>query len=99
MASGYNEELKREIFRDLAAKQHLAARLARSGRVSACDAVEEETAADFCKRMIEKLGLKASRDPIADLTMFLAGHDAAVQRASGMDSAANPDWLDKLLNS
>jgi hypothetical protein len=83
MPTGYNEELKRDIYRDLAAKQHLAVRLARSGRVSACDATETETAEDYCKRMLQKLGLKASRDPIADLTMFLAGHDTSAMTSMG----------------
>ena len=106
----YNEELKRDIFRELAAKQHLAMRMARTGRVSACDAEETETAEDYCKRMLQKLGLKASRDPIADLTLFLAGHDSGTLssmgdtsvRGRGMDSAGGTSGnaaLDTYLNS
>jgi hypothetical protein len=82
-ADGYNQELKRDIYRDLAAKQHLAQRMAHSRRVSACDATETETAEDYCKRMLEKLGLKASTNPIADLTMFLHGHETGTREAGG----------------
>jgi transcription initiation factor TFIIIB Brf1 subunit/transcription initiation factor TFIIB len=99
MPTGYNEELKRDFYRDLAAKQHLAARLARSGRVSACDELATETAVDYCARMLKKLGLPDSRDPVMAITMFLAGHDSAVQQATGMDSADAPDWFTELLNS
>lgn len=97
MTTGYNEELKRDIFRDVAAKQHLAMRMAHARRSFACDAEETETAADYCKRMLEKLGLKASKDPVADLSMFLAGHDSGtlsnVGGRSAMDSAGSSSFI------
>ncbi len=101
----YNDELKRDMYRDLAAKQHLAMRMARSGRVSACDATETETAEDYCRRMVEKLGLQVSRDPIRDLTMFLAGHDSGTMssfmggRASAAMDSGEPNFLTKYLQS
>jgi hypothetical protein len=102
-SDAYNQEQKRDFYRELAAKQHLAIRMARTGRVSACDATETETAEDYCKRMLEQLGLKASKDPIADLTLFLAGHDSAalssVAGRSAMDSSSGNPSLDKYLAS
>lgn len=83
-------QLKREIFRDMTAKQSLAQRMARVGRSFACDAAETETAEDYCRRMLEKLGLKAGADPIQGLSYFLDGHDSIARKASmGMDSASD----------
>lgn len=78
-ANGYSQELKRDLYRDLAAKQHLSMRMERTRRSFACDAMETETAEDYCKRMLAKLGLKASADPVADLSLFLQGHEAGAR--------------------
>lgn len=85
----FNETLKRDIYRDLAAKQHLATRMARVPRAFACDAMSTETAEDYCRRMLEKLGMKVGDDPIMNLTMFLHGHDAmAMSNMNSRDSGA-----------
>jgi hypothetical protein len=102
--SGYNEEMKRDMFRDLAAKLHLSSRMAQVRCAFDADATTTETAADYCARMLSKLGLKASKDPVADLSMYLEGHDATArngQRLAGssMDSAVAPPWLDKYLTA
>jgi hypothetical protein len=85
----YNDAVKRDMYRDLAAKQHMAACVARSRRISACDAREDETAEDYCRRMLQALGLKVGSDPVEGLSMFLQGHDHGVQAAAsgrGRDS-------------
>ena len=87
----YNDEQKRDMYKDMAAKQHLAMRLARSRRTFACDALEEETVEDYCKRMLEKLGLRASGDPVAALTMFLHGHEHGAQSSAGGGQSAGMD--------
>jgi hypothetical protein len=99
-------ELKRNIFRDIAAKRHMAQCMTRVSRSFACDALETETAEDYCKRMLEKLGLKAAADPIMALTYFLEGHDSSARKASmesdrkaAMDSGSSTGsaLIDKML--
>jgi hypothetical protein len=87
----FNENLKRDLYRDIAAKQHLALRMANSRHTFATDALETETAEDYCKRMLAKLGLKAGENPIENLTLFLTGRDNSAvhnnQQRFGMDAS------------
>lgn len=86
---GYNDELKRDMYRDIAAKAHMQARMSHARVSFACDATETETAAEYSARMLSAMGLKAGRDPIADLTMYLQGRDMGARdlRHAGMDAA------------
>ena len=87
----YQQEHKRDMYKDMAAKQHLVMRMARSRRAFACDALDEETVEDYCARMLKELGLTAKGDPVAALTMFLHGHEHGAQSSAGGGRSAGMD--------
>jgi hypothetical protein len=98
------QELSRKLHRDEARKHRLYTRSARLVNVFALDAVEEMTAEDLARRVLEKLGIKHDTDdPVSALESYLEGHDAGdrarrgVREHGGMDSASG-SFLDRYLS-
>lgn len=96
----------RFLRRDELRKQRILARVPRLGvNLYAIDAIEEMSAKDLAKRVLQKLGIKAddTDDPIAALESYLEGHEAGdraragVRESGGMDSASG-SFMDRYLS-
>lgn len=95
----------RFLRRDEVKRQRILARASRLGvNLYAIDAIEEMSAKDLAKHVLEKLGIKNDTDdPVAALESYLEGHDAGnrtragVRESGGMDSASG-SFMDRYLS-